>query len=143
LTLSTSRSLPLLASLAVSAVACFDAGSASAQLRIVDDNIAQNYDIANDPGGLDVIFAAIGAEVKNGFAQPIDVLAVQEANLSGTDATALAAILNGVYGVTTYAAAPVPANVISRGNGGRFGGGSRTDVGVAAPLGMFNLSAAA
>src|SRR5690349_20838104 len=100
LTLSTGRSLKLLAALAVGAVAFFHAISASAQLRIVDYNIAQNYDIAGDPGGLDVIFAAIGAEVKNGFAKPIDVLATQEADTDGTDAVALAAILNGIYGVT-------------------------------------------
>src|SRR5688572_1934455 len=102
--------------LAVAAICCC-AASASAQLRIVDYNIAQNYDIAGDPGGLNVIFAAIGAEVRNGFAKPIDILAVQEANLSGTDAAALAAILNNAYGVTTYAAAPVPANGVSGGNG--------------------------
>ena len=102
----------------IAAVAiCCCASSARAQLRIVDYNIAQNYDIAGDPGGLDVIFAAIGAEVRNGFSRPIDVLAVQEANNDGSDAAALAAILNGVYGVTTYAAAPVPANGVSGGNG--------------------------
>lgn len=111
------RSTCLIARWVIGALATFGATEASAQLRIVDYNIAQNYDIANDPGGLDVIFAAIGAEVRNGFAKPIDVLTVQEANLSGTDATALAAILNSVYGVTSYAAAAVPANTISGGNG--------------------------
>ena len=108
------QSVPRL--LAVAAVCCC-ASSASAQLRIVDYNIAQNYDIAGDPGGLNVIFAAIGAEVRNGFAKPIDVLAVQEATLNGSDAAAVAAILNNIYGVTTYAAAPVPGNGVSGGNG--------------------------
>ena len=94
------------------------ASPAFAQLRIVDYNIAQNYDIAADPNdGLETIFTAIGAEVRNGFAKPIDVLAVQEADTDGTDAVALAAILNGIYGVTTYAAAPVPGNGVSGGNG--------------------------
>jgi hypothetical protein len=101
---------------AIAAVGYY-ADEASAQLRIVDYNIAQNYDVAGDPGGLDVIFTAIGAEVRNGFAKPIDVLAVQEADDDGSDAVALAAILNGIYGVTTYAAAPVPANGDSGGNG--------------------------
>jgi hypothetical protein len=107
----------LLTPLMVGGVSFFAATPLLAQLRIVDYNVAQNYDIAGDPGGLNVIFAAIGAEIRNGFAKPIDVLAVQEASNDGTDATALAAILNNVYGVTTYAAAPVPANAVSGGNG--------------------------
>lgn len=112
------RLLNFLAPLVACAVVCNTATPASAQLRIVDYNIAQNYDIAGDPNsGLQTIFSAIGAEVRNGFAKPIDVLAVQEANTDGTDAVALAAILNGIYGVTTYAAAPVPANSVSGGNG--------------------------
>ncbi|RIK73503.1 MAG: hypothetical protein DCC67_17825 [Planctomycetota bacterium] len=90
---------------------------AAAQLRIVDYNIAQNYDIAADPAGLDTILAAIGGEVRNGVARPIDVLAMQELSETGADATAVAAILNGLYGVTSYAAAPVPANAFSGGNG--------------------------
>lgn len=115
---STGRLLNLLAPLAASVVCCSVAAPAFAQLRIVDYNIAQNYDIADDPNdGLQTIFTAIGAEVRNGFAKPIDVLAVQEADADGTDAVALAAILNGIYGVTTYAAAPVPANGVSGGNG--------------------------
>src|SRR5690606_33935537 len=89
--------LKLLTPLIVVGVSFFAAAPLCAQLRIVDYNIAQNYDIAGDPGGLDVIFAAIGAEVRNGFAKPIDVLAVQEASTDGTDAAALAAILNNVY----------------------------------------------
>lgn len=112
------RLLNFLAPLVACVVVCITAAPASAQLRIVDYNIAQNYDIAGDPNnGLQTIFTAIGVEVRNGFAKPIDVLAVQEANTDGTDAVALAAILNGIYGVTTYAAVPVPANSVSGGNG--------------------------
>lgn len=115
---STDRLLKLLAPLVASVVCCTVAAPAFAQLRIVDYNIAQNYDVAADPNdGLQTIFAAIGAEVRNGFSKSIDVLAVQEADTDGTDAVALAAILNGIYGVTTYAAAPVPGNGVSGGNG--------------------------
>ena len=118
LTWSTGRILNRLAPLVAGVVLCLAAAPANAQLRIVDYNIAQNYDIAADPNdGLQTIFTAIGAEVRNGFAKPIDVLAVQEADTDGTDAVALAAILNGIYGVTTYAAAPVPAGWESGGNG--------------------------
>ena len=115
---SIGRLLNLFAPLVASVASCVITSPAFAQLRIVDYNIAQNYDIAADPNdGLETIFTAIGAEVINGFAQPIDVLAVQEADTDGTDAVALAAILNGIYGVTTYAAAPVPGNGVSGGNG--------------------------
>ena len=118
MTWTTGRLLNRLAPFVVGVVICLAAAPASAQLRVVDYNIAQNYDIAGDPNnGLQTIFTAIGAEVRNGFAKPIDVLAVQEANTDGTDAVALAASLNGIYGVTTYAAAPVPANGVSGGNG--------------------------
>lgn len=117
MTLSTVRPLRGLALLLAGVIAIVAASPVCAQLRIVDYNIAQNYDIAGDPGGLDTIFTAIGAEVRNGFAKPIDVLAVQEASTDGSDAVALAAILNGIYGVTTYAAAPVPLNGVSGGNG--------------------------
>ena len=102
---------------AIGCVALLHALPASAQLRIVDYNIAQNYDIASDPGGLDTIFAAIGAEVRNGFARPIDVLAVQETDTDGSDAVLLAGILNSVFGVSTYMAAPAPGNAVSGGNG--------------------------
>ncbi len=112
------RSASFLTRLIVGMIACGCACEASAQLRIVDYNIAQNFDVAGDPNsGLQTIFAAIGDDVRNGFAKPIDVLAVQEASTDGGDAGALAAILNGIYGVTSYAAAPVPENWISGGNG--------------------------
>jgi hypothetical protein len=90
---------------------------ATAQLRIADYNIAENYNIQTDPSGLDDILAAIGAEVRNGFARPIDVLALQESSVSGSDAVSVAGILNGLYGAGTYAAAPVPGNAVSGGNG--------------------------
>ena len=88
-----------------------------AQLRIVDYNIAQNYDVVGDPGGLDSIFQAISGEVRNGFARPIDVLAMQELSESGSDAAAIAAILNGLFSVNSYMAAPVPGNAVTGGNG--------------------------
>jgi hypothetical protein len=102
---------------AAACAAWLAAPAVQAQLRIVDYNIAQNYDIQSDPGGLDLIFGAIATELRNGFARPIDVLAMQELNESGTDAAAIATMLNGVFGVSTYAAAPKPANAASGGNG--------------------------
>jgi hypothetical protein len=90
---------------------------AAAQLRIVDYNIAENYNIQTDPGGLDDILAAIGAEVRNGIARPLDVLALQESSTNGADAASVAGILNTLYGAGTYAAASVPGNAVSGGNG--------------------------
>ncbi len=93
------------------------ASPAAAQLRIVDYNIAQNSTFNSDPTGLNLILTAIAAEVRNGIAKPIDILANQELHENGTEAAFIVGQLNAIYGAGTYAAAPVPANAVTGGNG--------------------------
>jgi hypothetical protein len=111
------RHLASAARLALALVACLAAARASAQLRIVDYNIAQNSHFNSDPTDLNAILTAIGADVRNGFARPIDVMANQELTINGSEAAFIVGQLNGIYGAGTYAAAPVPAGVFSGGNG--------------------------
>ena len=55
--------------------------------------------------GLETVLWAIGEEVVNGFAKPIDVLAVQEQTSSATTTQAIVAVLNDIYGPGIYARA--------------------------------------
>jgi hypothetical protein len=71
---------------------CADA--ATAQLRIV------TYNASGAPRtGMDVVLTAIGEEVKNGIAKPIDVLLLQEQSRSATlpDTQAFVTLLNSIY----------------------------------------------
>lgn len=80
--------------------------SASAQLRIV------NYNTLDKPVGLaeesqfQTIFAAIAAESVNGIARPVDILTLQEQQVSSGVNTAvdIAAALNSLHGTTAYQA---------------------------------------
>ncbi len=81
-----------------------------AQLRVVTWNTNGG---ARD-GTADVL-EAIGLEVRNGFAKPIDVLSLQEQNTQ--DTASIVAALNGRYGAGVYQAAPQPANALSSGAG--------------------------
>jgi hypothetical protein len=112
LTLSTGRSLHLLASLTVSAVVFFSAESASAQLRIVTYNTGTGQ--ADNPttgqtarAGISAILAAIGAEAVNGIAKPIDVLLLQEQYTMEKTTQSFVDVLNGIYGVGVYARSTV------------------------------------
>lgn len=52
---------------------------------------------------MDVILQAISAETTNGFARPIDVLALQEQTSVSSTTQAIVDLLNGIYGAGTYA----------------------------------------
>jgi hypothetical protein len=71
---------------------------AHAQLRVV------TYNTTGGPNaGLATVLEAIGQEIVNGFAKPIDVLAVQEQTSSATTTQAIVDLLNAIYGPETYA----------------------------------------
>lgn len=65
------------------------------------------YNIASEGGtpraGLDAILQAIGAEVVNGVAAPIDVLALQEVLSQSTTTQTVVNQLNAIYGPGAYA----------------------------------------
>lgn len=65
-------------------------------------------------GTADVLHA-IGLESVNGFAQPIDVLSLQEQG--GGDTATIVDALNSLYGPGAYAAAPTPAGASTSGGG--------------------------
>ena len=52
--------------------------------------------------GLETVLWGIGEEVVNGFAKPIDVLAVQEQISSATTTQAIVDVLNDIYGPEMY-----------------------------------------
>jgi hypothetical protein len=62
--------------------------------------------------GLDVVLRAIGEEVVNGRAQPIDILALQEVQSQQTTTQAVVTLLNGIYGDGTSARGNVDGTVL-------------------------------
>jgi hypothetical protein len=88
---------------------------APAQLRIVD------YNTTGGPNaGLSTVLEAIGNYVVNGFAKPIDVLALQEQTSSATTTQQIVNLLNSIYGAGTYARATLDGGTTG-GGGGRPG----------------------
>jgi hypothetical protein len=90
------------ASLLATLVFCYCAATASAQLRIV------TYNTSGAPRtGMNVVLTAIGEELKNGIAKPIDVLLLQEQSRNSglPDTQAFVTMLNSIYSGTgvTYA----------------------------------------
>ncbi|MEE9211970.1 MAG: autotransporter-associated beta strand repeat-containing protein, partial [Phycisphaeraceae bacterium] len=77
------------------------------QLRIVTYNTANGtFPSGNDPNprtGMDLVLQAIGDEVTNGFARPIDVLIFQEHDDPSTTTQDFVDLLDGIYGAGTYA----------------------------------------
>jgi hypothetical protein len=90
---------------------------ASAQLRIVDYNIAQNATFNSNPADLNTVLQAIGAEVRNGFSRQVDIFANQELDENGIDAAFIVGQLNAFYGAGVYAASAIPGNAETGGNG--------------------------
>ncbi len=85
---------------------------ALAQLRIVSYNTANGSRTGNNQmprTGMDLVLAAIGNEVTNGFATPIDALLLQEQASPSTSTQGFVDVLNGIYGAGTYAR----SNVVS------------------------------
>jgi endonuclease/exonuclease/phosphatase family metal-dependent hydrolase len=74
---------------------------ADAQLRVVTWNTLDRPTSSND-ADFSTIFSAIATESINGIARPIDVIALQEQTANSP--TNIAAILNGVHGVSSYVA---------------------------------------
>ncbi|MFM7244939.1 MAG: hypothetical protein ACKO40_12320 [Planctomycetaceae bacterium] len=78
--------------------------TATAQLRIVNYNVnASDTALTSPRAGIDTILAAINASAKGGFARPIDILVLEEANTVGTTGTQFAGVLNTLSGGTSYA----------------------------------------
>lgn len=95
---------------AVNLVACFLgwAGVAHAQLRIVNYNV--NLSAGETPrAGTDTVLQAINASAKGGFARPIDLLILEEAQSVATTGTMFANLLNTVAGGTSYVRSTVDA----------------------------------
>ncbi len=79
---------------------------AQAQLRIVTYNTANGtFPSGNNPDprtGMDNVLQAIGDEVTNGFARPVDVFLFQEHDAPSTTTQDFVDLLDGLYGAGTY-----------------------------------------
>ncbi|HJZ90596.1 MAG TPA: endonuclease/exonuclease/phosphatase family protein [Gemmataceae bacterium] len=69
----------------------------SANLRIATYNIGNGV-----RSGLDTVLHAIGDQVVNGDARPVDVLALQETDQGLSDVQQVTGLLNGIYGAGAY-----------------------------------------
>lgn len=69
----------------------------AADLRIATYNVG-----AGVRSGMDTVLRAIGDQVVNGDARPVDVLALQEVHLNLSEASSIASLLNGIYGAGSY-----------------------------------------
>ena len=97
------------------------AASACGQLRIVSFNTANNGDNGSNispRAGMDVVLEAIGDELVNGIARPIDILALQEQRSAASTTQQIVDLLNGIYGAGTYDRGTVNPNTFG---GGRVG----------------------
>lgn len=80
------------------------ASTATAQLRIVNYNVnASDTALTSPRAGIDTILSAINASAKGGFARPIDILVLEEANTVATTGAQFAGVLNTISGGTNYA----------------------------------------
>ncbi|HMO85905.1 MAG TPA: hypothetical protein PKC18_13410, partial [Lacipirellulaceae bacterium] len=97
---------------------------ADAQLRVVSYNTAmgENPGVQTARPGLEVVLEAIGAEVRNGFARPIDVLLLQEQFSMEVSTQSIVNVLNSIYGPGVYARSTLNGQTSdSLGRGGRPG----------------------
>src|SRR5262249_13786649 len=69
----------------------------SVNLRIATYNIGNGV-----RSGLDTVLHAIGDQVVNGDARPVDVLALQETDQGLSDVQQVTGLLNGIYGAGAY-----------------------------------------
>ena len=96
--------------LCVAVVALAWPAPARAQLRIVNYNVNNSDPAAFGPRtGMNTVFQAINASAKGGFARPVDVLILEEAESVATSGTAYAALLNTVTAGTSYVRSTVDA----------------------------------
>jgi hypothetical protein len=97
---------------AVAAIACAAlASTAHVQLRIVSMNASNSGSGTAGPrAGMQTILSAIGSSVSDdptdsgntGIAKPLDVLCLQEVNAPSTTCAQYAALLNSMYGTTSF-----------------------------------------
>lgn len=92
------------------------AGTAHAQLRIVQYNVNNSDPAQTGPrNGMDTVLSAINASARGGFARPIDLLVLEEANSVSTTGAAYASLLNTITGGTSYARSTVDASTVGSG----------------------------
>lgn len=101
-----------LAVIAVVSFACAAwSASACAQLRIVAYNVNNSDPADFGPRlGMETVLRGIHASAKGGFARPIDVMILGEAESVATTGTAYAALLNTITSGTAYRRATVDAS---------------------------------
>jgi len=81
---------------------------AVAQLRILDYNVAASSSSASGPrAGMDAVLQAIASQTRPGFARPIDIMLMQEADSVATTGSAYAGLLNTLTGGTAYRSSTV------------------------------------
>jgi autotransporter-associated beta strand protein len=100
------------------ALACLTAGAgtADAQLRIVQYNVNNaDPDQTGPRTGMNTVLSAINASAKGGFARPIDLLVLEEANSVSTTGAAYASLLNTITGGTSYARSTVDGSTTGSG----------------------------
>ena len=84
-------------------IAWLGAAQGQAQLRICNYNVnASDSSLTSPRPGVDTILAAIGSSARGGFARPLDVLVLEEANTVGTTGVQFANLLNTIYGGSSY-----------------------------------------
>ncbi len=90
--------------------------TAHAQLRIVQYNVNNSDPAQTGPrNGMDTVLSAINASAKGGFARPIDLLVLEEANSVSTTGAAYASLLNTITGGTSYARSTVDGSTTGSG----------------------------
>ena len=91
--------IAVLAGATIAAASIVGAKSAPAQLRIVSYNTAtgeSNGRPVSPRAGLELVLDAIGRELVEGIAKPIDVLALQEQSSSATTTQEIMDVLNAI-----------------------------------------------
>jgi len=92
------------------------AGTAHAQLRIVQYNVNNSDPEQTGPRtGMNTVLSAINASARGGFARPIDLLVLEEANSVSTTGAAYATLLNTITGGTSYARSTVDGSTTGSG----------------------------
>ncbi|MBX3422329.1 MAG: hypothetical protein KF752_12320 [Pirellulaceae bacterium] len=101
----SSPNLPVspIAFLTPGAVNFVDPAAVATTLRIVNYNLAAGSEPNMLRPGLATILQAIGSEVVAGISRPIDILAVQEIYSQANTSSAVAGLLNEIYGGGIYA----------------------------------------
>src|SRR5262249_6049394 len=93
-----------LASALAPGVIALCSSNALAQIRAATYNIAADINgVTTSNPGFDTVVEGIGSESVNGFARPLDILALQEVTSNTTTVDPIVTTLNNFYGAGTYA----------------------------------------